>query len=180
MQLRLLARILPGVATASVISALAVATASNQPSYAEEKKFSCEQEGGVPVTKVRTSRGNETFIRWVVDDFKKFPPKKRCETVTTRFERYYDNGSLYITSRDNFNGYPVLCIANSKGVPCEKENVLVTLKPGTNVGRVLQQIIDFRRGVGGKPINLSGCNSTDERGDLYIDVKQLVDGYCSR
>lgn len=37
MQLRLLARILPGVATASVISALAVATASNQPSYAEEK-----------------------------------------------------------------------------------------------------------------------------------------------
>lgn len=73
-----------------------------------------------------------------------------------------------------------MCIANSKGVPCEKENVLVTLKPGTNVGRVLQQIIDFRRGVGGKPINLSGCNSTDERGDLYIDVKQLVDGYCSR
>lgn len=135
MQLRLSAQILPGVATASVISVLALTvttTIDNQPSYAGGNKFFCTQEGNTPVTKVRTSRGPETFIRWVVQDFKKFPPAQRCKIVSTRFQRYYDNGSLFITTRDNFNNYPVLCIANRKGTPCTSENVLVTLKPGTD------------------------------------------------
>lgn len=181
MQLRLFAHILSGVATASVISALALAVAaiaSNQPSYAVRNKFFCDLEGGTPVTKVRTSRGNETFIRWVVRDFKNFPPAQRCKVVSARFQRYYDNGSLLITSRDNFNNYPVLCIVNRKGAPCTAQNILVTLKPGTDTGRVLQQILDFRRGVGSSVVNLSGCQAFtyDEQGDLYLDVKQLVDG----
>ncbi|BAY28002.1 hypothetical protein NIES2100_78310 [Calothrix sp. NIES-2100] len=186
MQLRLFAHILPGLATASVISALALAvatTTSNQPSYGGNNKFFCSEEGGVPVTKVRTSRGNETFIRWVVEDFKKFPPAKRCKVVSARFQRYYDNGSLFITTRDNFNNYPVLCIANRQGVPCTSENILVTLKPGTDTGAVLKQILDFRRGVAGQPIDLSGCQaiSYDDQGDLYLDVKKLVDGkQCDR
>ncbi|RCJ25637.1 hypothetical protein A6770_27565 [Nostoc minutum NIES-26] len=180
MQLRLFAHILTGVATASVISALALAVAtitSNQPSYALRNKFFCDQEGDIPVTKVRTSRGNETFIRWIVQDFKNFPPAKRCQIVSAKFQRYYDNGSLLITSRDNFNNYPVLCIVNRKGAPCTSQNVLVTLKPGTDTGRVLQQILDFRRGVGSSVVNLSGCQTFtyDEQGDLYLDVKQLVD-----
>ncbi|MEH1919357.1 COP23 domain-containing protein [Nostoc sp.] len=179
MQLRLFAHILPRVATGSVISALAlaVATTSNQPSYAEGNKFFCTHEGNVPVTKVRTSRGNETFIRWVVKDFKKFPPAQRCKIVSARFQRYYDNGSLFITSRNNFNNYSVLCIANRKGAPCTSENILVTLRPGSDTGAVLKQILDFRRGVEGKPVDLSGCQVfTEDQGDLYLDVKQLVDG----
>ncbi|WP_062287473.1 COP23 domain-containing protein [Nostoc piscinale] len=123
MQLKLVAQLLPKVAAASVTSLLVVGISVTEPSYAGPSKFFCTQEGGIPVTKVRTPRGNETFIRWVVDDFKKFPPANRCQTVTARFQRYYDNGSLYITSRDNFNSYPVLCIANRKGVPCTTENM---------------------------------------------------------
>ncbi len=180
MQLRLFAQILPGVATAFgtlVVGAIATVTTSNQPSYAGNNKFFCTQEGGVPVTKVNTSRGKETFIRWVVRDFKKFPPSQRCQIVSARFQRYYDNGTLFITSRDNFQGYPVLCIANSKGTPCTSENILVTLKPGSDTGATLKQIIDFRRGVAAPPVNLSGCQAiTYDDGDLYLDVKQLVDG----
>jgi hypothetical protein len=149
---------------------------ANQPSYADNNKFFCTQESGVPLTKVRTSRGNETFIRWTVQDFKKFPPLKRCQAVTARFQRYYDNGQFFITSRDNFQGYPVLCIANRKGTPCTSENLLVTLKPGSDAGQTLKQMLDFRRGVGGKEINLSGDqNLTYDNGDLYLDVKGLVD-----
>jgi Circadian oscillating protein COP23 len=180
MQLKLFAQILPGVATAfvtSLVGAIAIVTTSNQPSYAGNNKFSCTQEGGVPVTKVKTSRGDETFIRWVVRDFKKFPPSQRCQIVSARFQRYYDNGALFITSRDNFNGYPVLCIANRKGTPCTSENILVTLKPGSDTGATLKQIIDFRRGAAASPVNLSGCQAiTYDNGDLYLDVKQFVDG----
>ncbi len=185
MQLRLFAQILPGVATAFGTLALGLAiatTTSNQPSYAGNNKFFCTQEDGIPVTKVRSSRGNETFIRWVVTDFKNFPASQRCKIVSARFQRYYDNGSLFITSRDNFNGYPVLCIANRKGIPCTSENILVTLKPGSDTGATLKQIIDFRRGVAASPVNLSGCQAiTYDQGDLYLDVKQLVDGKgCSQ
>ncbi|NEU74288.1 hypothetical protein PI95_017410 [Hassallia byssoidea VB512170] len=66
MQLKLFAQILPGVATAFGTLALGLAiatTTSNQPSYAGNNKFFCTQENGIPVTKVRSSRGNETFIR---------------------------------------------------------------------------------------------------------------------
>jgi tetratricopeptide (TPR) repeat protein len=183
MQMSLFAHKLPGIPTVYVISALALAvatTTSNQLSYAGNNKFFCAQEGDIPVTKVRTSRGNETFIRWVVEDFKQFPPLRRCQIVSARFQRYYDNGLLLITSRDNFNNFPVLCIANRKGVPCKSEDLLVTLKRGTDTGRVLQQIIDFR--IEGKPVNLSGCQAiTYEQGDLYLDVKQLIDdNKCSQ
>ncbi|MBW4645491.1 MAG: COP23 domain-containing protein [Goleter apudmare HA4340-LM2] len=181
MQLRLLAHIFPSIATASVISALALAgvTTSNQSSYARNDKFFCDQEGKTPVTKIRTQRGPETFIRWVVKDFKNFPPAQRCQIVSRRFQRYYSNGALLIRSEFNFNNYPVLCIANRKGTPCTSDNVLVTLKPGTDPGLVLKQILAFRRSVAGKPIDLSGkgkCRPYSEyEGDLYLDVKQLVD-----
>jgi hypothetical protein len=161
-------------ATLFVASVFSIVT--NPPSYAENNKFFCTQESGVPVTKVRTTRGDETFIRWVVEDFKKFPPLTRCRSVTAKFQRYYDNGQLFITSRDNFQGYPVLCIANRKGTPCTSANILVTLKPGSDTGRILKQMLDFRRGVGASPINLSGSQHiTYDNGDLYLDVKGLVD-----
>jgi Circadian oscillating protein COP23 len=154
MQLRLFTQILPAV-LASTVTSLAIS--ATQPSYAGNNKFFCTQEGNVPMTKIRTSRGNETFIRWVVEDFKKYPALKRCQLVSSRFQRYYDNGKVFITTRNNVNGYPVLCIANRKNTPCTAENILVTLKPGSDTGKVLNQMNDFRRGVGSEALNLSGC-----------------------
>ncbi|ALF52882.1 hypothetical protein ACX27_08460 [Nostoc piscinale CENA21] len=182
MQLRLVAQLLPGLAAASVTSLLFLGISITEPSYADGNKFFCTQEGNVPVTKVRTARGNQTLIRWVANDFKKVSSAQRCRIVSARFQRYYDNGALFITSRDNFNGYPVLCISNRRGVPCTADNILVTLKPGTDTGRVLQQMLSLRRDAGGESIiNLSGCQAfTYDEGDVYVDVKQFLDGQeCS-
>ncbi|MBW4612647.1 MAG: COP23 domain-containing protein [Desmonostoc vinosum HA7617-LM4] len=180
MQLKLFYRISPRVVTASVMSALALVVATtidNQPSYAVKTLFFCTQERGVPVTKIRTSRGNETFIRWAVQDFKKYPPAKRCQIISARLQRYYEQGWFFITSRDNFNNYPVLCIAYRKGVPCESANLLLTFKPGTDTRKVLQQMLNYRRFPVGEPIDLSECQvfSYDQEGNLYLDVKQFVD-----
>ncbi|MBO3460982.1 COP23 domain-containing protein [Aetokthonos hydrillicola Thurmond2011] len=185
---RLFAQMLARVGTTSAVAALVfavvAATTSNQPGYAGyagRNKFFCAQENGETVTKVITSRGPETFIRWVVKDFKQFPPLKRCNLVSNRFLRYYDNGSIFITSRDNFNGYPVLCISDQKGAPCTSDNILVTLRPGEDAGLALKQIIAFRRGTGTTTIELSGSQYiTYEQGDLYLDVKKLVDSTDSK
>ncbi len=162
----------------TTLTALTTTTIINQPSYANGNKFFCTKSNGVPVTMVSTSRGNEPFIRWVVKDFSPsgFTPQRRCEVVSGRLQRYYDNGTLYITSRNNLNGYPVLCVADRQGGSCPDENLLVTLKPGTDTGRVLKQILDFRRGADVKPVELSGSQYvTYYDGDLYLDVKKLVD-----
>ena len=112
-----------GIATLTVLNTTAI---SHQPSYANSNKFFCTQSNGVPVTMVSTSRGNEPFIRWVVKDFSPsgFTPQRRCEVVSGRLQRYYDNGTLFITSRNNFKGYPVLCIADRQGGSCPDENLL--------------------------------------------------------
>ncbi|MDF5718088.1 MAG: COP23 domain-containing protein [Rhizonema sp. NSF051] len=174
MILPLLGRVL--VATAITISTTATI---NHPSYAGSKsKFSCTKLNGIPVTMVKTSRGNEPMIRWVDRGFisSGYTPQERCQTVSTKFQRYYDNGKLYLTGRDNLNGYPVLCIANRQGASCSPENVLVTLKPGTDPGAALQQILDFRRSAKTPPVELSGSQSVSYvDGNFYLDLKQIVD-----
>ena len=149
-----------------------------QPSYARRSKFFCAVLNSVPITWVRTSRGKYQLIRWVVKDFSAsgLTPLKRCIIISARFRRYYDNGTLYITSRSNVNGYPVLCVANRKGHRCSPKNVLVTLKRRTDAGRVLKRMLAFRRSADAKPVDLSGNKLiTYEDGELYLDVKKLVD-----
>ncbi|MEA5530428.1 COP23 domain-containing protein [Dolichospermum sp. UHCC 0684] len=177
MQQRFLTQVLPRLAAVTVSSLLTLGISLNEPSYARGNKFFCTQEENVPVTKVRGSRGAETFLRWVVKDFKNFPPQKRCQIVTAKLQRYYDQGKLFFTGRKKFNGYPVVCIANKEGAPCTVDNLLVTLKPGTDFEEVLVRMTDFRRGAGDSPINLSGCNliSYNDEGNIYIDVKKLLD-----
>jgi hypothetical protein len=51
------------------------------------------------------------------------------------------------------------------------------MKPGTDSGRVLQQMLSLRRDAGESVINLSGCQAfTYDEGDVYVDVKEFLDG----
>ncbi|MCH4904931.1 hypothetical protein GSN00_11220, partial [Cylindrospermopsis raciborskii CHAB3438] len=67
---------------------------SGEPGVAGENKFFCTREGGVPVTKVRTARGNETFIIWE-RDFHKYPATKRCGIISNKLQRFYENGEVH-------------------------------------------------------------------------------------
>lgn len=169
------------VTKAFVIASLAICSVVgtySQPSYARPSKFYCAVLNGVPRTWVRTSRGKEQLIRWVVKDFSAsgFTPLKRCIAVSARFRRFHDNGNLYITSRDNVNGYPVLCIINRKYGGCSPKDILITLRPGSDKARVLKRILAVRRTASNKPVELSGSKCVTYRnGEFYLDVKALVD-----
>ena len=148
-----------------------------QPSYARRSKFYCAVLNGEPITWVRTSRGAESFIRWVSPALAfDTPPLERCKVVSARFQRYYDNGRFYITGRDNVNNSPVLCISNRRGGGCSSRNVLVTLQQGSDPGFVIQQILNFRRDANGTTIVLSGNEFIQYvNGEFYLDAKKLVD-----
>ncbi len=146
-----------------------------KPSYGGGSKFYCAVLNNVPITWVRTSRGKEPFIRWVSTAFN-FSPLERCKIVSAKFRRYYDNGEFYLTGRDNVNGYPVLCISNREGGSCSSQNVILTLKQGSDPGFVIKQIYYFRRGANGSVIELSGDKFIQYvDGEFYLDVKKLID-----
>lgn len=120
MQLRLFAQIVPGVATASVTSALALAiiatTTSNQPSYAGGNKFFCTQDNGVPVTKVRTSRGNETF-RGTNSSYRIQTPDGRVYNATvSQAVQFQDNDLAVLQFRSSDVIYTVATIGDSSSL----------------------------------------------------------------
>ncbi|WP_219726316.1 COP23 domain-containing protein, partial [Cylindrospermopsis raciborskii] len=89
---------------------------SGEPGAARENKFFCTREGGVPVTKVRTARGNETFIIWE-RSFNKYPASKRCGIISNRLQRFYENGEVHFKT-GIVNEYPVVCISNRQNTRC--------------------------------------------------------------
>lgn len=174
MKLQLFAQALAG--TALALGATATIT---QPSYAESK-FYCDTSNDVPVTMVSTSRGNEPMIRWVSQDFVSsgYSPEQRCQEVSNRFQRAYENQTLRYIRTGMINNYPVLCIARREGEDCSKSRLIVTFKHNTNPEVILQQLRNFRTRVTGRPLELSKRNGTGGfftfEGETYVNLREIL------
>jgi Circadian oscillating protein COP23 len=163
----------------TIALALSSTAITVQPSYAQSSKFSCGMSGGVPATLVRTSRGKIPIIRWVDNAFPPpWTPQQRCEEISARFERFYDNGTLNFLRAGKLSNQPVLCVASYKGGSCLPNGVLVTLKAGTNAPLTLQRLLDRQGLGGGRPIELSGGNSNEllsyEKEAAYLNVAKFI------
>ncbi|BAZ37834.1 hypothetical protein NIES4101_37590 [Calothrix sp. NIES-4101] len=156
----------------------------SQPGNAQMGKFYCGMSRGVPATLVRTPRGNKPMIRWVDSAFPPpWTPEQRCEEISMRFQRFFDNGTLNFLRAGRLNGQSVLCVASYKGGPCLPNGVLVTLKANKNPREIMQQLLDNRAGSSGDgTIQLSGGRNhpavTNDQEAAYLDVKQLIGESC--
>ncbi len=115
---------------------------------ARERKFFCDTSGSVPVTLVKTSRGNIPMIRWVKKTFNGFGynPVQRCRETSLRLTIFHDSGRLKSMRSGTTNGYPVLCVDGGvEGSPCERQHVLLTFDRGVDPNAIGRQLIDLRR-----------------------------------
>lgn len=93
-------------------------TAQPQPSYASNPKFFCAQSKGVPVTFARREDGrNVPMIRWV-SSYSSLTPLQRCQEVSRRFQRSYDNGTLKTIITRSLNKQSVVCAVVSTNDVC--------------------------------------------------------------
>ena len=163
MRLPLFALILRGLAIAFTTTAIL-----NQPSNAQSTTFYCSTSNGVAATIARTPRGNLPVIRWNSDYFSGsgWSQHRRCQEVSTRFQMYYDNGTLKYITTGQMNRQSVVCVASRKGGDCTA--LLFTLKPGSNPSRTLSRLLNYRALAAGGSLN----ESSGER--LYIDIKDLM------
>lgn len=146
----------------SIVVSLTVSGAifdENLPSYAQNATFFCGESKGIPVTYARTPRGNVPMIRWVDNSSfgGNWNRQRRCEDVSQRFQRNYDNGTLQTIATGKLNGYPVVCAASSQDEPCTENTLLFTLKPGANASQVVQRLLDKRGLAAGTLVNQSAC-----------------------
>ena len=137
--------------------------------HAQERRFSCGQTKGVPTTLAKTKRGHVPVIRWTSDYFAQsdWTSEKRCQRVSGLFEQYYRAGSLnYLTTGwDASTSQNVVCVAAAQQKNCT--GTLFTLKPGSNPGRTLQQLLDLRVRATNKALN-----ETHSR--VYINMDEFL------
>ncbi|BAY37668.1 hypothetical protein NIES2111_20070 [Nostoc sp. NIES-2111] len=156
-----------------------------QGSQAQEPvSFFCDTFEGNYVTKVRTSKGNRAIIsygNWA--SASGWTAKQRCQSVTSRFERLHEQNLLQYMRTDVVNNYSVICVTPQKGVSCRKNHVLITLKPGTDPQTALKNLVGQSRGDSSVAVSALSYPqpapatyfSTDEQGNLYVDIKQLIE-----
>lgn len=122
------------------------------PVQAQEKKvsFTCEKiqaqdrQEMIPTTVALTARGTVPIIGWKTNAFGNYPPQKRCEEVSKRFQEAYDNGSLNYITNGTINKQTVICTAlKDKG---ECHTLLMTLLPQDDSVAIVMDLGDVLNG----------------------------------
>jgi hypothetical protein len=121
-------------------------------------RFSCDRsldpksQEQLPTTVAFTQRGKIALIRWKTESFPGFPPQKRCDEVTPRFQRSYDNKTLRFLTNGRVNNQPVICAVEQRSAPCQDSNLLMTLRQGDNPYKILAQFRDVLNGRSAGPV----------------------------
>ncbi|MCT7963404.1 COP23 domain-containing protein [Laspinema sp. D1] len=134
----------------------------------ETTSFFCGTVEGIPATMARTPNGEMPMVIWDKNAIKdpNTNPQQQCIEVSTRFQTYYDNGTLnYITS-GIMNGQLVACVAPGENEPCS--GILFPLSGGSNPRGMLQRMFRIRVASAG-PI----AETTDR---LYISLDKYLNG----
>lgn len=165
---------------AGIVTGLSVVMSSMIAQDATAQKISntyyCARLNGTWSTFVNTPRGRVTLINWANEFSPDWTPEKRCSTVSNRFQKFLDRGSLKYIRTGQVNQQPVLCVANARGGICPNDNVLITLEQGTDPEGVLIRLVDFRRSVSGQTLTLSADDAGFySDGEFYVDMDKFLE-----
>lgn len=154
--------------------ALGTTAAMQLPSEAAGVNFVCAMnvDTGLPTTyAVPQSNPNigKPIVRWYSQYFRNsgYNNMRRCQEVSTRFQRFYNSGQLNYLTTGIVNGMPVICVASNHGSPCAGDTVLFTLKPGSNATQVIQRLFNIRDGAS------DVLYESEDGAGTYIDFDQF-------
>jgi hypothetical protein len=166
--MKLISTILVGASLSGAVGGLLWAT----PSHAAKAIFACAEHEGRLATVVKTKKGDVPLIYWDTNMGVGYTPNVRCDKVSSRFTKLYNNGKLKYLATGRVNSQPVICATTSKSARCNSSNLLFTVKPGSDPRNVLQQLNAVRnRAAGSSAVEESASSvpanpSTDNLVDM--------------
>jgi hypothetical protein len=111
---------------------------------------------------------NVGIIAWKSNYIPKWNAQKRCETVSPKFQAFYEDGRLnYLTTGEN-NGYDIICAAVETGQSCKAEDQLFQVKASNDPEAVLKGLTGIIEGTSSKPIYQSSGDKT------YVSMEELL------
>lgn len=126
------------------------------PSATSGVRFSCETAEylgkSIPATNVEGSE-TITILYWKLDNNyfgENWPPEKRCQEVSNRFQRIYNRDGLkyLVATLDTWKPnqeIPVICGVKQVGSYCKEDDLLFTLESKDNPDEVLQNLLNRRQ-----------------------------------
>lgn len=170
-----------GLAAVTSLATISLPTSFNQSIAAESESnqvtFLCQsifdQASGdkIPTTVawIPERKGHVRFIGWKSEYFNKsgWTPAKRCQEVTQKFQKFYEQGRFNYLVPGQVKGQPVICGFANQGETCNSSNQLFTLKTGTDSKQVIQKLIDISDGKSSEQI----FQNSGEK--LYVSVKDF-------
>jgi hypothetical protein len=120
--------------------------APNSVTSATTVNFICARQEGRLATVVKTKKGNIPLVVWDSTLFagSGHSPVVRCQQVTKRFQTLYRSGKLKYLTAGQVKSLPVICATVRTTEKCNLDNLLFTLRSGTDPQGILQKLNDIR------------------------------------
>ena len=117
-------------------------------------------KSNLPATVVKVSGYEEepVLIIWKSEAFKT-TPQQRCEIVSPKFQAALQQGRHYVTSGiDKKSGLGMICAMSNVEQPCDRTNMLFTLKSYQDAGTTIEGLYSLLAGKISEPEYQSGGN----------------------
>ena len=112
-------------------------------------------------------KANVSIIAWKSNYIPQWDAQRRCETVSPKFQSFYENGRLkYLTTGEN-KGYPIICAAVERQ-PCQAEDQLFQVKASNDPKAVLEELTGIIEGTASEPIYQSSGQK------IYVSIEELL------
>ncbi len=110
------------------------------------------------VAKVSGYQEEPVLIIWKSEAFKT-TPQQRCETISPKFQAAVQQGRNYLTAGiDKKSGLGIICAIANAEQPCDRANMLFTLKSYQDAGTTIEELSSVLAGTASVPQYQSSGN----------------------
>lgn len=149
-------------AISSNVSSIASAQPSTEDNTGGKIQISCGQakdpssHKDLPATVAGISGNPESIalIIWKSEFFgTKYTPQQRCSIVSAAMQKSFQEGRTYIGSGlDKRTGLGIICGVANPDQPCDRSNMLLTLKSYQTADDTIEQLAQIMQGKTGQPV----------------------------
>lgn len=150
----------------------------NTVSFVCENTFDRPSGAYLPTTVAKVPRRSNPvkIIRWQLQEKGGFSNQQRCQIVSQKFDRFYNQGQLnYITSGE-INGYSVICAVANRSQQCNRSNILFTVVEKQDPNLILQKLTGIMAGK--ESGNIIYQSSGEEQ--MYFSVEKMLEQSVSQ